>query len=85
MQAKSAAAYNEIRYDKKNWHWLRCITKSKKTSRKLYQSKKGFNHKIINELKNKIKGFSDIELFMVILFDEMKIQENLMCPNALVI
>ena len=39
--------------------------------------KQGFNHEIINELKNKIKDFSDIERFMVILFDEMKIQENL--------
>ena len=29
-------------------------------------------------MKHKIKYFSDIERFMVILFDEMKIQENLM-------
>ena len=40
-------------------------------------SKQGFNHEIINELKNKIKGFSDIDLFMVILFDKIKVQENL--------
>ena len=39
--------------------------------------KQGFSHEIVNELKNKIKDFSDIEHFMVILFDEMKIQENL--------
>ena len=39
--------------------------------------KQGFNHEIINELKNKIKDFSDIELFMVILFDKIKVQENL--------
>ena len=32
-------------------------------------------------MKNKIKDFSDIELFMVILFDEMKIQQNLVCPK----
>ena len=32
---------------------------------------------IINELKNKIKDLSYIKRFMVILFDEMKIQENL--------
>ena len=29
LQAKSAAAYNEIRFDEKNWGWLCCITKSK--------------------------------------------------------
>ena len=39
--------------------------------------KQGFNYEIINELKNKIKDFSNIERFMVILFDEMKIQDNL--------
>ena len=39
--------------------------------------KQGFNHEIINELKNKIKDFSDIEPFMVILFDKIKVQENL--------
>ena len=39
--------------------------------------KQGFNHEIINELKNKIKNFSDIERFMVMLFDEIKTQENL--------
>ena len=39
--------------------------------------KQGFNHEIINELKNKIKDFSDIELFMVILFDKINVQENL--------
>ena len=39
--------------------------------------KQGFNNEIINELKNKIKDFSDIELFMVILFDKIKVQKNL--------
>ena len=39
--------------------------------------KQGFIHEIINELKNKIKDFSDIEPFMVILFDKIKVQENL--------
>ena len=29
LQAKSAAAYNEIRFDEKNWDWLCSITKSK--------------------------------------------------------
>ena len=39
--------------------------------------KQGFHQEIINELKNKTKEFGDIERFMVILFDEMKIQKNL--------
>ena len=36
-------------------------------------------------MKNKIKVFSDIERFMVILFDQMKIQENLMILYFLLI
>ena len=40
-------------------------------------AKQGFNGEIINELNLEIKDFSDIKLFIVILFDEMKIQENL--------
>ena len=44
---------------------------------KYIHPKQGFNHEIINEFKNKIKDFSDIELFMVILFDKIKVQENL--------
>ena len=43
--------------------------------------KQGFNHEKIHELKNKIKDFSNIERFMMILFDEMKIQENLVWPK----
>ena len=44
---------------------------------KYIHPKQGFNHEIINEFKNKIKDFSDIELFMVILFDKIKVQKNL--------
>ena len=33
---------------------------------------------MINEQKNKINGLTYTECFMVILFDEMKIQENLL-------
>ena len=39
--------------------------------------KQGFNQEMINELKNKIKNFSNIERFMMILSGKMKIPENL--------
>ena len=32
---------------------------------------------IIEELKRKIREFTDIEKYFIILFDEMKLQENL--------
>ena len=79
LQAKSAAAYNEIRYDEKTGTGFVVLPSQRRLRdyKNYIRPKQGFNHEIINELKNKIKYFSDIERFMVILFDEMKIQENL--------
>lgn len=37
---------------------------------------RGFNKDIIKELQHKVKDFADAEKFIVLLFDEMKIQEN---------
>ena len=79
LQAKSAAAYNEIHYDEKTGTGFVVLPSQRRLRdyKNYIRPKQGFNHEIINELKNKIKYFSDIERFMVILFDEMKIQENL--------
>ena len=79
LQAKSAAAYNKIRYDEKTGTGFVVLPSQRRLRdyKNYIRPKQGFNHEIINELKNKIKHFSDIERFMVILFDEMKIQENL--------
>ena len=38
---------------------------------------RGFNPEIVNELIHKVRNFSDIEKYIVLLFDEIKIQENL--------
>ena len=79
LQAKSAAAYNEIHYDEKTGTGFVVLPSQRRLRdyENYIHPKQGFNHEIINQLKNKIKHFSDIERFMVILFDEMKIQENL--------
>ena len=79
LQAKSAAAYNEIRYDIKTGTGFVVLSSQRRLRdyNNYIHPKQGFNHEIINKLKNKIKDFSDIERFMVMLFDEMKIQENL--------
>ena len=79
LQAKSGAPYNEIRYDEKTGTGFVVLPSQRRLRdyKNYIRPKQAFNHKIINELKNKIKDFSDIERFMVILFDEMKIEENL--------
>ena len=72
LQAKSAAAYNEICFDEKTGTGFVVLPSQRRL--RVYKNyihpKQGFNHQIINELKNKIKDFSDIERFMVILFDD---------------
>ena len=77
--SKSAAAYDEIQYDAKKGtgfvilpsrRWLRDYKNYIKPQR-------GFNQEIIQELRPKIKYFSEQEKIVVILMDEMKIQENL--------
>ena len=79
LQSKSAAAYNEIRYDEKTGSGFVILPSQRRLRdyKNYIRPQQGFNHEIIRELQTKIKEFSDIERFMVILFDEMKIQENL--------
>ena len=38
---------------------------------------RGFNPNVVNELAKKTASFSEIKRYVTILFDEMKIQENL--------
>ena len=79
LKAKSAAVDNEIRYDEKTGTGFVVLpTQRKLRDYKNYvHPKRCFNHEIINKLRNKIKDFSNIDRFMVTLFDILKIQENL--------
>ena len=79
LAAKSASAYDELRYDEKKQTGI-LILPSRRTLRsyKNYiRPKQGFNSSIITELCTKVKDFSEVEKNIVILMDEMKIQENL--------
>ena len=44
--------------------------------KKYTRPNRGFNPDIVNELAKKSASFSEIERYVTILFDEMKIQEN---------
>ena len=79
LAAKSPSAYSDLRYDSKTDSGF-LILPSLRTLRdyKNYiRPKRGFNDKVVEELKQKTAEFSDSERYVIILFDEMKIQEDL--------
>ena len=79
LAPKSAAAYDEIRYDaNKDTGFVILPSRRRLRDHKNYiKPQRGFNQKIIQELRSKIKDSSEQQKFVVILMDEIKIQENL--------
>ena len=79
LASKSAGAYDEIRYDaKKGTGFVILPSRRRLRDYKNYiKPQRGFNPEIVAELRNKTKGFSEKEKFIVLLMDEMKIQKNL--------
>ena len=79
LASKSAAAYDDIRYNEKTRTGFVILTSSRRLRdyKNYIRPQRGFNKDIVNELLEKIKHFSDNENFFVMLMDEMKIQENL--------
>ena len=79
LAAKSPSAYEELRYDEKsNTGVLILPSRRRLRDYKNYiRPERGFNPLIVKELIEKVKDFSEIEKYMILLMDEMKIQENL--------
>ena len=79
LAAKSSSAYSDLRYDCKTGNGI-LVLPSLRTLRdyKNYiHPTRDFNPAIINDLRKKTVDFSGPERFVTILFDEMKIQEDL--------
>ena len=79
LATKSSFSYSDLRYDSKSGSGI-LVLPSLRTLRdyKNYiRPQRGFNKSIIEELSEKTKLFSSVEKFIIILFDEMKIQEDL--------
>ena len=78
LASKSAAAYDEIRYNaNKGTGFVILPSRRRLRDYKNYiKPQRGCNQEIIQELRSKIKCFSEPKKFVVILRDEMKIQEN---------
>ena len=79
LVAKSSSAYEDIRYDSKTSAGFLILPSQRRLRdyKNYIHPQRGFNNKIIHELKSKVKGFTDSEKYMVLLLDEMKVQENL--------
>ena len=79
LASKSPAAYDEVRYDaNKGTGFVILPSRWRLRNYKNYiKPHRGFNQEIIQELRSKIKIFSEQEEFVVILMDKTKIQENL--------
>ena len=79
LYAKSPAAYDLLRLNEKEGSGC-LILPSKRTLRdyrNYIKPKTGFNTDIINDLSEKTTSFSNLERFVCLSFDEMKIQEDL--------
>ena len=78
LAAKSPAVSDEIRYDETtNSGFVILPSRRRFRDYKNYiRPQQGFNKDVINELK-KGSNFSNIERYIILLMDEMKVQENL--------
>ena len=79
LASKSPAAYDKLRFDKKNNSGILILPSLRRLRdyKNYIRPQRGFNPLIVQELLIKIKVFSEIEKFMILSMDEMKIQENL--------
>lgn len=79
LAAKSSSAYNDLRYDPKTGNGILVLPSSRtlRDYRNYIRPTRGFNPAIINALAKKTADFQSSERFVSILFDEMKVQEDL--------
>ena len=79
LASKSPAAYEQLRYDESSGTGVLVLPSRRRLQdyKNYITPQRGFNPLIVKELKNKVKEFSDIEKYIVLLFDEIKIQEQL--------
>ena len=76
LAAKSSSTYSDLRYDSKNWFWYSSSTTLRDYNNYITPTK-GFIPAVIKELATKTFSFQPMERFVFIIFDEMKIQDDL--------
>ena len=79
IAAKSPGAYEELRLNEKKCTGI-LVLPSQRTLldyRNYIRPQRGFNEKVITELREKTEGFTEEEKFVILLSGEMRIQEDL--------
>ena len=76
---KSPTAYKEIQltWQKQNGILLIPSQRTVRDYRNYIRLQREFNPEVVNELTSKTQDFTDMERFTVLLFDKMKVQEDL--------
>ena len=79
LAAKSSSTYSDLLYNSKTGSGILVLPslRTLRDKKNYIRPRRGFNPDIINDLSEKTKEFSPAERFVTILFDEMKIQEDL--------
>lgn len=84
IAAKSPAAYDQLRLNSKDGTGVLVLPSQRtlRDYRNYIRPKQGFNPEVIKEFSQKTKDFSSSELFVTLLFDEMKVQEDLVWDKS---
>ena len=85
LAAKSSLAYKDLRYDSTAGTGILVLPSLRilRDYKNYIRPTRGFNPEVINELAKNIVSFSEIERYVTVLFDEMKIKENLVWDKHL--
>ena len=79
LAAKSSSTYSDLRYDSKSGSGILLLPslRTLRDYKNYIKPTRGFNPAVIKELATKTSSFQPMERFVSIIFDEMKIQEDL--------
>ena len=85
LAAKSPTVNDEIRYDEKNKSGFLVLPSRRRLRdyKNYIRTKQGFNHHVFKELSDIVDKFEPVEKYAILLMDEMKIQENLVCDKLM--
>ena len=78
LATKSSAAYSDLRYNSRTGSGVLILPSlcTFRDYKNYIRPKRGFNNEVDDELNKRTELFSESERYVIILFDEMKIQKD---------